>query len=337
MTSSNQDPCLYQNQPRSQGERIRVRKILENLECYHARTVGKVIRMSTFLDPRSIRSVTDRVGFARGLSALLNWRVAEREGEHMGLRFRKSTPESKMPTISHDLSAGLLRLIAHDLRTPLNVISLSLRMIDESARSEGLEVTDIEIAEQNVRQLARILNVISDLARVAEGSSASEPAKLVPDRWITEVAQSVTVDDHNVVAVTVDSSCPQEVWIDQGTARIAVEHAIENAIASAEGAPVTVKGFGEGGMWGVDITIDRVSVSKPETFEIDPDFPLDQWIGSNNRRPALDLFLTARICRALGGKTIIAVSPVDQRTTTRLIWPVGRIGGDRKTPRTLAP
>lgn len=293
--------------------------------------------MSTFLKPRSIRIVTDRIGFARGLSALLRWRGAEREGEHMGLRFRKSSRESKMPTISQDLSAWLLRLIAHDLRTPLNVISLSLRMIDESARSEGLEVADIEVAEQNVRQLARILNVISDLARVTEGSSATQPAKIVPGRWITEVAQSVTVDDHNVVAVTVESSCPEEVWIDQGTARIAVEHAIENAIASAEGAPVTVRGFGEGGMWGVDITIDRASGSKPETFEIDPDFPLDQWIGSINRRPALDLFLTARICRALGGKTIIAVSPEDKRTTTRIVWPVGGNGGDRKTPGTPAP
>jgi K+-sensing histidine kinase KdpD len=289
--------------------------------------------MTSLLEPRSIRSVSERSGFARSLFGLLSWRVAEREGERMALKFRKSTCESKMPTIPipQDLSAWLLRLIAHDLRTPLNVISLSLRMIDESVRSEGLEIADIDVAEQNVCQLARILNVVSDLARVIEGSAACEPAKLVPGRWIAEIAQSVPVDSLVEVSVTIDPSCPAEVWIDQATARIALEHAIAGAIAAAEGAPVAIKAVGTGDMWGVDITTERASISKPETYEIDPDFPLDQWIGSNTRRASLDLFLTARICRSLGGKTIVEVSPEDKQSTTRIVWPVGRPGSVRRT------
>ena len=87
-------------------------------------------------------------------------RRGERRDAHAGGR----------PT--NPIDSNFLALVVHDLRTPLNVVGLSLRMIDQAIpRNDPDLLEDLKFVEENFKQIERMLSQLSDYCRLYESEA----------------------------------------------------------------------------------------------------------------------------------------------------------------------
>jgi signal transduction histidine kinase len=67
---------------------------------------------------------------------------------------------------ANPIDSKFLALVVHDLRTPLNVVGLSLRMIDQAVpRNDPDLLEDLKFVEENFKQIERMLSQLSDFCR----------------------------------------------------------------------------------------------------------------------------------------------------------------------------
>ena len=110
------------------------------------------------------------------------------------------------------------RLVVHDLRTPLNVISLSLSMIKQAVpRGDPDLEEDLRFVEENFQQIERMLSHLSDFSRLFESDHRSGPVPFSPRRLVSDLLeeQASKVGGKKVTAaLEVDPTCPEEVTLD---------------------------------------------------------------------------------------------------------------------------
>jgi signal transduction histidine kinase len=81
-----------------------------------------------------------------------------------------------------------LSLIVHDLRTPLNVIGLSLRMVGQALPKGDPELEeDLRFIEENLRQIERMLTLLSDYFRLFDPANPLGPTPFSPWRMVDVV------------------------------------------------------------------------------------------------------------------------------------------------------
>ena len=79
-------------------------------------------------------------------------------------------------------------LVVHDLRTPLNVIGLSFRMIEQVLPRDDPEVAeDVRFIEENFRQLERMLSQLGDYSRLSEPGLSLSVSEFSPRRLVEEL------------------------------------------------------------------------------------------------------------------------------------------------------
>ena len=109
-------------------------------------------------------------------------------------------------------------LVIHDLRTPLNVIGLSLRMISQAIPQGDPDLDeDVRFVEENFRQLERMLALLSDYYRLFENEAHFAPTAFNPRRLIDELVESRAAKagaKASPVRIEIDPSCPSEVTLD---------------------------------------------------------------------------------------------------------------------------
>ena len=261
-----------------------------------------------------------------GADEVIEWNATAVEWR---LRLDRALCVSKpfIPPLSCD--PKLLAMIVHDLRTPLNVIGLSLRMVEnaiESGRNAELN-EDLEFLRMNVTQLERLLVYLSDYCRVLEGSSCGHaspfsPARLANELFGDERSYSFGLTDVEL-GIEVREDCPSEVTLDERKARQAIIYAIANARAAAgltDVKPIKVEFGGHGDRWRVVIALEIPPPRDVENITLSSK-KFERLSGVARERDGLDLAIVAEICKEFGGSAQLEYQPGISSTIV-LDWPV---------------
>jgi signal transduction histidine kinase len=220
------------------------------------------------------------------------------------------------------IDVRLLAMIIHDVRNPLNVIGLTLRVIEQMPASQRAEVQeDLDFLRDNAGQIEKILGVLSDICRLGDlgppAAVAFEPRRFVED-LLAERAQKM---GGKVFPARLEAApgTPAQVEVDPVRTRLALVSALTNAAAAAE-APLRVALSGDSDRWQVSIIVDRAPPSTVRGFAAEPD-RFERIIAIPAERTGIDLAIAALLAGQSGGSVRLDVEP-GQRSTIVLDWPV---------------
>ncbi|HEV3164802.1 MAG TPA: HAMP domain-containing sensor histidine kinase [Isosphaeraceae bacterium] len=221
------------------------------------------------------------------------------------------------------LDSRFLSMVVHDLRTPLNVIGLTLRLIDQAVPKGSSDLDeDLRVVQENVAQIERMLSHLTDYCRLVDDPVTPKGSPFDPRRMASDLVaerMSRSTKGGPAVSLEVAERCPSEVVLDPNWARLAVHHALANASASAEGAPVRVRLDGSPGHLVVEVTVDRAPPTSVQATPLEPDL-YERLFGNAHERRGLDLAIAARVTELFGGTAKLEVT--DGKSTTILLdWP----------------
>ena len=216
-----------------------------------------------------------------------------------------------------------LSLVVHDLRTPLNVIGLSLHILDRSVAPDQAEIVeDLRAIRENVSQMERMLSYLADYCRlVAEpvrlSAEAFDPRTMLEE--LVEVQAQRARGGAPPVRLEIRAGCPPVVELDPRQARLAIQHALNNAIASSNGQPVQVRVGGNPDRCLIEIDVDRPPRSSLRATPLRSEL-VERLIGTAEDRLGLDLAIVARVSELFGGSARLDVAE-GRGTTIILEWP----------------
>lgn len=220
------------------------------------------------------------------------------------------------------MTPRFLSLVVHDLRTPLNVIGLTLGMLEPLGRKQPEYEEDLRIIRENLHQMERMLAHLSDYCRLGEGPTPLSPAPFDPRRLLADL-----LDDQAMrgpagrppARLEVREGCPDHVELDQARASQALTHALTNATNAADGRPVRVVLDGDPDRLVVRIAVDRPPPASVKSLALRPD-GFERLHGTAADRFGLELALAAQVTEAFGGTARL---DVDQGEGTTLVfeWP----------------
>lgn len=147
---------------------------------------------------------------------------------------KKPTPRAR-PAEDAD---EVFELIAHEIRSPLTVISGYLeilgRPLDDASHARALA--------ESRRAIGRIETLLDDLVTATCASDCFAPRELVSVSMAALAAESVTaLRDTSAHRLEVDAACPGEVFGDGARLRQALDNLLGNAIAyTPEGGRIMV-------------------------------------------------------------------------------------------------
>ena len=214
-------------------------------------------------------------------------------------------------------------LVVHDLRTPLNVIGLSLRMISQAMPKGDPELEeDIRFVDENFHQLERMLAQLSDYYRLFETEHQLGTTPFSPQRMINELLEaraSKAGARTSPVVLDVRPDCPQEVDLDPIRARQAILYTLVNANASAGGEPIRLTTHGGPDRWVIEVAIDKPAPSSVQSFTLLPQ-TFERLCGIAAERRGMDLAIVAKVTELFGGSARLDV--VDKTGTNVVLdWP----------------
>lgn len=233
-----------------------------------------------------------------------------------------------------------LSLVVHDLRTPLNVIGLSLRIISQAVPREDPEIQeDLRFVDENFQLLVRMLHQLSDFHRLHDLQVALDPVAFDPRRFVDDLLAEVGEKSRAkapALRLEVDPSCPPEVSLDQVRAKLAIQYAVTNAAAaSRDGGVVTVRLSGRPDRWVTEVHLDQPAPATVQTLALSPAL-FERICGSEAERRGMDLAIAARISALFGGDARLEVRP-GGGTAVVLDWPTSLAPSERAHGTALAP
>lgn len=221
------------------------------------------------------------------------------------------------------IDSKFLALVVHDLRTPLNVVGLSLRMIDQAVpRNDPDLLEDLKFVEENFKQIERMLAHLSDYCRLYEFEAPLTVTDFSPARMIGELVEDrlmKAVGGSPPLRLRIEESCPAEASLDPGRARMAIQYVLSNALASTQDVPVEITMYGSPDRLITEVRIDRPPPSSVKSVAIRPD-AFERLCGTAAERRGLDLAIAARVSELFGG-TARLDAVEDRDTTVVLDWP----------------
>ncbi len=249
-------------------------------------------------------------------------RVAQELSSRVSRLIQRTQKASEPPRSSTDLR--LVPLIVHDLRTPLNVIGLSLPMIEPVLPKNQEEVEEsYRFVEENLKQIERMLALLSDYNRLFEIDSPGPAVEFSPRRLLSEVVESRGLGRNGrpvKIDLLVDDTCPESASLDHVRARQAVQYVLANAAAASPTARVQVFTHGKSDRWVIEFRVSDpapISVAavalQPRSFE--------RLCGITGERRGMDLALAARISELFGGTAHLEADK-ERGTNVVLNWPV---------------
>lgn len=221
------------------------------------------------------------------------------------------------------IDSQFLALVVHDLRTPLNVVGLSLRMIDQAVpRNDPDLLEDLRFVEENFKQIERMLSQLSDYCRLYEVGSPLTMTEFSPARLIEELVEDRAMRagvGSPPLRLRIEDSCPAEASLDPGRARLAIQHVLANALASTQDAPVEITMRGGPDRLITEVRIDSPPPSSVKSVALRPD-AFERICGVAAERRGLDLAIAARVSEMFGGTA--RLDAVEHRDTTVVLdWP----------------
>jgi signal transduction histidine kinase len=277
--------------------------------------------------------VVDRIGGpqelagrVRGYDAWVALEAIDRElsARVAGLLGRRGRGTTPLPSID----PRFLALVIHDLRTPLNVIGLTIRAIAQTVPQSTPELEeDLTFLTDNARQIEKMLAQLGDYCRLIEGESSLSGVEFDPRRFLADFLEDRRGRpgiEPTPVRLEIDPDGPIEVALDPQRVRLALQHALANAINAAGETSVRLRSGGSDGRWVVELIVDRPPPSTVASMELRPD-RFERLAGSIAERRGLDLAIAARVSEMFGGSSRLEVEP-GRRSTIVLDWPERLVG-----------
>ncbi len=237
------------------------------------------------------------------------------------------------PTLSRmaPLDSHFIALLVHDLRTPLNVVGLSLRMIDQGISKGGPDLAeDLRFVEENFKQMERMLAQLSDYYRLFEPELELDDGEFSPRRMLSELLESWRLKaggKRTPARADIHETCPESVAIDQIRARTAIEYALSNAAAAAAGETVRVVLRGEPDRWITEIRLDQPPPSSVQAHDLHP-HRFERLCGTAAERRGMELAIAARVTHLFGGSARLDAED-GKGTAIILDWPTALRRGER--------
>ncbi|MFO0952569.1 MAG: HAMP domain-containing sensor histidine kinase [Isosphaeraceae bacterium] len=219
--------------------------------------------------------------------------------------------------------ADFLSMLVHDLRSPLNVIWLSMQMLPPSIADADPELeNDLRMMRENFEHLARKLTLLEDFHRLLQPQGEEGGFGFSPSVLIEEVVQEVLQATHPVpfsVAVEFGSGSPAVVGLDAYRCRLGLHYALMNAGRAAELGKVRLVSRGDGDRWVVEIVVDS---PPPGTVQPGPLLGdgFERIVGAARERRGMDLSIVARVSESFGGRARLETVP-GRSTSLVLDWP----------------
>jgi signal transduction histidine kinase len=239
-----------------------------------------------------------------------------------------STSAPLAPPIDTRFSA----LVVHDLRTPLNVIGLSLHLLGPVLPRDDPEIEENLLSlHENFKQIERMLSQLSDYARLFEPRLQLQVSPFDPRRLVDELLENRHArpgQRRSPVRLDVQTSCPVEAALDQGRARLAIEYALLNAGAAAQDGSIRLTLRGGPQRWIIEVSVDRPPPSSVHSVELRPQV-FERLCGTAAERRGIDLAIAARVSELFGGTARLDVV-AGRGSTIVLDWPA-RIAGPSAT------
>ena len=221
------------------------------------------------------------------------------------------------------LDSHFIALLIHDLRTPLNVIGLSLRMIEQAVPKDDPELAeDLRFVDENFKQIERMLAQLSDYYRLFEPALRLSGTEFSPRRMLDELLETRTMKAHPKFApalADVDPSCPEAVALDPIRARTAIDYALANAAAAANGEPILVVMRGDADRWVIEIRLKQPAPSSVQAHALHPQ-RFERLCASAAERRGMELAIAARVSALFGGSARLDVAN-GNGTAIVLDWP----------------
>ena len=237
-----------------------------------------------------------------------------------GKRLIDRSTEPKVPAID----PRFLALVVHDLRTPLNVINLTIRAISQSAPSSSPDFEeDLTFLQENSKQIERMLAQLGDYCRLVESEQRPSTTEFETRRFLTDFLEeklSKRDSEFKTVRLEIAPDAPNEVALDPHRVRLALQHALANAVAAAGDAPIKIRSRGPSGRWTIEMVVEK---APPPTTTTTPlqSHVFERLIGSAAERRGLDLAIAARVSELFGGSARLDVQP-GASSMISLDWPV---------------
>jgi signal transduction histidine kinase len=217
------------------------------------------------------------------------------------------------------LPPRLLSTIVHDLRTPLNVIFLSLQIIKQAIPGDDPELSsDLGVVTENVNQIKEMLSCIGEYGKLLDDRVRLTVGPCDP-RWLMSGVLEGPDEESPAARLEIRDGCPPEVETDVARARLAIQMALANARAAAGSDPVRVVLGGSPDRLVIEVAVDRPPPSMVRPIALRPDLT-ERLFGAEADRRGLDLAIAARVSELFGGSARLEV---DEGRGTRVVldWP----------------
>lgn len=255
-----------------------------------------------------------------------DWVVAAAARSELPVRIDRLLERARSG-VGASLGPRFLSLIVHDLRTPLNVIGLSLRIVAHAVPEPDAELQeDLRSLDENFQIMVRMLNQITDFHRLRVATAPLDPTAFDPRRLVSELLAATNEKagpSAPAAVLEIDESCPPEVTLDPLRARQAIEYALSNATLAARGkGPVRVRLAGGPNRWSIEVAVDQPPHQTVTPTALSP-VHFERICGSEAERRGMDLSIAARISALFGGEARLEVRP-GAGTSIVLDWPATR-------------
>ncbi|HEV3122832.1 MAG TPA: HAMP domain-containing sensor histidine kinase [Isosphaeraceae bacterium] len=221
------------------------------------------------------------------------------------------------------MNSRFLSVVVHDLRTPLNAITLTMRLVEQSvAVGNSAELQDdLRVLNENVRQIERMLAQLSEHCRLSDDAIVLRKVAFDPRRMMRDIVEDDALEAAHGSApeLVVRSGCPEMVELDPAWALAAARHAVENALAAAEGGPVKVTLGGQADRLVIEVTVGHAPPPSVHSTRLRSD-QSERLMGGPHERRGLELALAARVSELFGGTARLEVAP-SRSSTIVLDWP----------------
>jgi len=218
-------------------------------------------------------------------------------------------------------SPRIEEVVVHDLRTPLNVISLVLKMVERHPLAQRQELADdLGMIRNSVADLDRMLGCLVQTSRIPKDTSGLSLERFDPKSLINEVlAEHLAKPKATKVELIVADEVPEKVFHDYQVAKLALQLALANSCAASNEKPVSVRLTGEKNrcIWRFEVGVPpRETVQSHDlaanTFE--------RIVGNPGERRGLDLAILAQVTALFGGTARLEAIP-GQNSVVILDWP----------------
>ena len=231
---------------------------------------------------------------------------------------RQLARELQRSTDTLRLNEMFMAVLGHDLRNPLNVISMGAQMLDRQAADETAVRRTAARMLGSAQRMARLIDDLLDLARARQGGGIPlQRTRLNLEALVQRVAhEHETLFGDRPLEITSDGSLAG-VW-DQDRLAQLLGNLLANALSHGQDAGVRID------VDGTDVETVRLSVTNAGTIppEVLP-YVFNPFSSGNPRRRSegvgLGLYIVQQIVEAHGGH--VSVESADGTTTFVVVLP----------------